>query len=595
MKNKMDKVLTLEINRDNNNLTYILKTPDVICSSETITVSMENAKLRCTGIIEILNKESRVGAGVAALEKLRTLGQSLWDDLICPGIKDSLRNTDAEYLVLELSGNLVHIPWELVCMDNTFLCERFCMGRGKVKVNEPAVRGGTRRLYDKDAIKMMILANPKGDLAGAGSEGWRLHRLMNREKLVSATLYSEIAALYPDLSSDWISAMIRQHDFVHFAGHAFYDAENPDNSGWKLNGINFSAGDIRKMEGGAAMPALVFSNACQSARTEEWEWNPDAPHESFGFANAFLRAGVKHFIGTFWEISDEQGGVFSDSFYKNLLSGQSIGKALRKTRKAMIEEGGDITWASYLLYGDPTYCYFHRVRGTPSEKIEQKVTNIPECKTHEKSLKPSHSNKLKWAAVVVFSFIIASGMIYRYIHMSDRMRFETWRYLSLRIEEKHQLTNRRFAELTELCGPLKPPEKRTIAVVYNINLPEIQKNKIILSAIQAEILEKTEFKVIEQESLDVVIENLIRIKPDQLQLKTPKFLMFMEVYHPDTVQRVFMGNRSLVLIRIVDTESNVIKGTIDENIKFGLRLDVIRQQFTPDLILNLKRLADHPG
>ena len=112
------------------------------------------------------------------------------------------------------------------------------------------------------------------------------------------------------------------------------------------------------------MPALIFSNACQSARTEEWDIKEHFQDEIFGLANAFILSGVKHYVGTFWEIPDEPGSRFALEFYKALLSGMTIGRAVRESRLALIRQYGEetIVWGSYILYGDPTFKYMDHIK-----------------------------------------------------------------------------------------------------------------------------------------------------------------------------------------------------------------------------------------
>jgi len=56
---------------------------------------------------------------------------------------------------------------------------------------------------------------------------------------------------------------------------------------------------------------------------------------------------------------DEPGSLFSIRFYEYLLSGKTIGEAVKLSRLDLIEEyGPDTCWASYILYGNPTTRYF---------------------------------------------------------------------------------------------------------------------------------------------------------------------------------------------------------------------------------------------
>jgi hypothetical protein len=251
---------------------------------------------------------------------------------------------------------------------------------------------------------MSILANPDGDLENADEESEKLIENMDQlnddknEFIINASSYGH-SSLKDTLS------LIRNSDFFHFAGHAVYHSENYRKSGWLLGDDFLTAGDINKMFA-SSMPVLVFSNACQSARTEEWmpknsnkefsgllndlkqfksidqvlknersasperfvenqsfEIETFDLDENFGLVNAFLRSGVKFYIGTNWKILDEPGSRFAIYFYTNFLRGLSIGESIKKARLSCIEKYGpdSIDWASYVLYGDPRFSlkYMH--------------------------------------------------------------------------------------------------------------------------------------------------------------------------------------------------------------------------------------------
>jgi tetratricopeptide (TPR) repeat protein len=134
------------------------------------------------------------------------------------------------------------------------------------------------------------------------------------------------------------------------------------------------------MGGTATMPALIFSNACQSARTEEWSIEENFHDEIFGLANAFALAGVKHYVGTFWEILDEPSRRFAIEFYRNLFAGMTIGEAVKAARLTLIKKYGEetIVWASYLLYGDPTTDYMAQVTKTEAKETLDEPTPVPD-------------------------------------------------------------------------------------------------------------------------------------------------------------------------------------------------------------------------
>ena len=131
---------------------------------------------------------------------------------------------------------------------------------------------------DMFGLKMIVIADPKGDLKGAYQEGIRIRDYIDRDKdFINVSLRSG------DITPNFIREKIRNFDFVHFAGHSDYNQQNPGESGWQLTSGTVKAQDIIKMAGTATMPALIFSNACQSARTEEWTLKEYFQDEIFGF------------------------------------------------------------------------------------------------------------------------------------------------------------------------------------------------------------------------------------------------------------------------------------------------------------------------
>ena len=110
------------------------------------------------------------------------------------------------------------------------------------------------------------------------------------------------------------------------------------------------------MGGLQPMPLLVFSHACQTGHGD-WHIVGDFEQRIVGIANAYLLAGVRHYIGTFWEILDQPSLRFAKSFYTFLTEGETIGEAVRRARLDLIGAYGEetVVWASYMLYGDPTF------------------------------------------------------------------------------------------------------------------------------------------------------------------------------------------------------------------------------------------------
>ncbi|MCP3871822.1 MAG: CHAT domain-containing protein [Desulfobacteraceae bacterium] len=415
---KSDKgLLQIEISRDKDHLK--LSANEQIPGEETtirhyqeIKVSMDSVKSKCEEMVDILNKtrrSHRVGQDI--LEQLKRIGQTLYDEMFSLNVKEKIKHTKAEYLSLKIDDQLVHIPWELLHDGQEFLSLRFNMGR-LVKTRQSIPVAKMRALARP--FKMLILADPVGDLKGAYEEGLQLRDYVDKQgNLINSFLDSG------NVTAEAVKTKLRNFDIVHFAGHADYNKENAGDSGWQFAGANLKAKHITKMMGTASMPSLIFSNACQSARTEEWHPDVYFSNKIFGLANAFLLAGVRHYVGTFWEISDEASSQFAIKFYTYLFSGSSIGEAMRQSRRDLIKEHGEgvIAWASYALYGDPTFNYqdqLETIQHTPEEAISPPPDFDKEARTREEVIdftpnEPS-SKKHIWA-VSVACILVAVAIV----------------------------------------------------------------------------------------------------------------------------------------------------------------------------------------
>ncbi|UCG78777.1 MAG: CHAT domain-containing protein, partial [Nitrospirota bacterium] len=168
-------------------------------------------------------------------------------------------------------------------------------------------------------------------------------------------------------------------------------------------------------------PSFVFSNACHSGQTEEWKMEEEY-EKVYGLANAFLIAGVRHYLGTFWEIQDEAGLHFALDFYSELMNGAMIGEAVRNARLKLIDRYGEdvIIWSSYMLYGDPTFRYVDygkaEYEGVSAGEERMALAGGPSRAADESVVVfPSGSNTWKYvtATIAIIAIILAAMFISR--------------------------------------------------------------------------------------------------------------------------------------------------------------------------------------
>ena len=565
-----------------------------IWTYEEKSVNIKEIDIVCRKMAEMLNKNSRKENGNSRTsDELKASGRLLCDTLLTPAIKEYLMTTDAEYLILSIDNHLVHIPWELFFTGEKFLCQRFSIGR-VVKTDQKGIPATNNRSLKKP-LKMWILANPKGDLREAGLEGVKIFRYVSQKK------ESAIPDLRSEIKAEHIRAKIKGYDFVHFAGHADYNPAKPGACGWRLSDDHFTADDIDGIAGGSSMPLLVFSNACQSARTEAWEQKDDI-QGSLGLANAFLSAGVKHYVGTLWEITDKTGSLFALEFYKYLLSGDTIGVSIKKARERLIEEYGDASagWASYLLYGDPGFSYFNENKNseeyiTSAQNLQASDDNKKRGITAETGLHGRKDKALRqiasgWRYLMIFVIsILVSGL--GYMGISEYFRLELAKLMQNEAQRKetqiHTLIEKIEKKIPDTVLDQKESESLTMAILYDsVKSVWGGKENMISSAVEMEIKEKfPQIKLVERKEFHLILEELHLALSSLVQNRLhPRLLNARIILFIETDQSFF---KTFILMRIFDTETGESFAFSVKELQSGR---IASQNIADDILKKLKNI-----
>lgn len=365
-------VLVLEIFRQDHMLKMSIFEQKDIASTlrhySQIQVSFVEVDNLCQEIISILNKlDRRRSQDTDLIKGLTRIGQLLWDHLLTKAVKDTLRNTRALDLILSIDEELINIPWELLCDGNNFLCLNFNVGR-LVRTKREA--NAARYRSFPGIHKMLVLANPTNDLKSAYLEGVNIKKQFDQKR---NSVRIDFKSTHIDRL--YVKKNLCDYDIVHFSGHCEYEADNPKDSGWVLSDGRFTAQDILAMGSSVSLPALIFSNACHSAKTNSDLIDTDYQERNYSMASAFLFSGVRHYIGAIRKIEDPVSLTFAKEFYTQLISGKPVGECVRSGRLKLIKEYGIISmhWLSYLLYGDPTFVLFKAKVSLPAGKIKKAV------------------------------------------------------------------------------------------------------------------------------------------------------------------------------------------------------------------------------
>lgn len=287
---------------------------------------------------------ARAGAGTRALERV---GKLVFSHLLTEPARERLRAAAPGDLYLRLDEQLVHVPWELCHDGRDFLVTKFRLGRQVITSQRIPERPPPRPAGA--LLRVLLVVDPTASLPQASAEAEQLCALLDTVAGVEVTLIGGKSVRRIPLL-----AALHEHDVVHFAGHSHYDAAIPARSGWQLAEGVLTAGELSKLR---PAPALVFSNSCEAGTTPAWEGGYGYEGHAFGIGSALLLAGVQNYIGTFWVVHDEESVLFATTCYRALAGGATLGAALLEARHAVIAQRGwgGLTWASYLLYGDPAF------------------------------------------------------------------------------------------------------------------------------------------------------------------------------------------------------------------------------------------------
>jgi CHAT domain/Lecithin:cholesterol acyltransferase len=318
--------------------------------------------------------------------------QSEWGDLLeCLLIPRDLRSklfSSYAPVVLAVDASAARIPWEMLRIPSILprpLAPESPDGRA---VDLEDFLGGasgfgvTRQLRTVFApvaelprgqhreLKILIVADPAEDAPLPGAQEEAIAVAAIAERLADASR-SDLKVTVEKLigparaTREDVLRMLSLHrfDVLHFAGHCYYDAENPSESGWIFHeGRNerLTAAELSRLD---SVPPFVFSNACESGITPDRS-EPRLMEVAPAFAESFFQRGVRNFICTAWPVDDFAALAFATEFYESLLGlGNSDGKPT-SIRSAMIRarhaaansgDGGLSTWGAYQHYGNPSF------------------------------------------------------------------------------------------------------------------------------------------------------------------------------------------------------------------------------------------------
>jgi hypothetical protein len=265
---------------------------------------------------------------------------------------------------LTVTTNDLMLPWELMSYQdrNEPDVDKFlCLERPIARMPMGRYFPRHHREHPDEVLRFLLVyadpnyANPSKRLSAAKREVDKIEEELKKKWGNQVEIVKITEA---QVTGRAMNKVVREGNFkvIHFAGHAFFDKEDADLSSLLLNGEEqFLAQKVQRLLEGRP---LVFLNACESGTTaneEEPQQIGYMQQNAEGLASAFIYGGARGCVGSLWPIYDEPAADFAVHFYNNVVRGYMIGEALRLARREIKEKHNEqITWAAYVLYGDPT-------------------------------------------------------------------------------------------------------------------------------------------------------------------------------------------------------------------------------------------------
>jgi CHAT domain-containing protein len=301
--------------------------------------------------LDKLNREFQQSTLNAA--RVAALGAKLAELTLHPKIAQALRATRAQALSIVHDAAGSRIPWEAINLRGWFPALESGLSRRYATADLVPARFDAERRSQRD-LGLLLITNPTGDLPGAEDERERITRILGRARSVRLTDVRHDAATLARVTAEIESG---RHDVIHYAGHAFFDAQRPGESGLVLADGELTGTALTALR---RLPPLVVFNACESARlrggaraSARGSARDAGMRRNLTLAESLLRAGLAHYVGTHWPVEDAAAAAFATVFYRELLRG-SIGAALVRARRA-VRARRSPDWADYVHYGDAEF------------------------------------------------------------------------------------------------------------------------------------------------------------------------------------------------------------------------------------------------
>jgi len=259
-----------------------------------------------------------------------------WDQALYPLLIQMQRHlTGIERLILAPAGNGHLLPWS-VLMERVGWRTSADQPLPLVTLPALGVLSRLRRRPQAHIGPALVVGNPTGDLPYAEDEAKEVAVRFGTSPLLGGAATKEA-----------VLSRLAEASLIHLATHAFFDLNNPLESGIVLANSILTAREVLQHRLHADL--LVLS-ACESGQVSSL-----GGEELAGLSQAFLQAGVRSLLVSLWRVNDLVTAALMQAFYTARQAGADKALALRQAM-TQIQQDPRWThpyyWGAFVLMGD---------------------------------------------------------------------------------------------------------------------------------------------------------------------------------------------------------------------------------------------------
>src|SRR6266566_16716 len=337
-------------------------------------------QMQAAGSTDLRNQTTKLGV---VNDPLQALGRFLFEALLPSPLQEALRHLD---MTLILSTNTPDIPWELLFdggpKSGRYLARHLSIGRQlsilrdtaqRAAIPERAQRKGGKR--EAQALSILFLVNPTGECPRAEEEVAALCNTLP-EGISRIILYRQQAnplEMRMRISSD-------SPQILHYAG-----SEPTANAELLLAGSSrLDEGIAEQLFQASSRRPVVFLSHHENERPQGRNGGATPSQQEREelmeqLAGNLMAAGARAVVAIRWPVNTLRVQEFFVLLYQELADGIAIGESMRRARSTMVQRHpDDISWAAYVLYGDPTQRLAVSSPASKERNIEANLNGLDE-------------------------------------------------------------------------------------------------------------------------------------------------------------------------------------------------------------------------